>query len=102
MTGLPPDPFFSGPGLDRADALRADDAAREALKSRPDARELVWRDGVPAVAGDGRLEWKPLVAPDLFLGFDGEVACFSPLQVEFADAWAAFGMMAILDRRDAP
>jgi NAD+ diphosphatase len=102
MTGSPPDPFFSGPGLDRADALRADDAAREALKSSPDARELVWRDGVPAVGEDGRLEWKCVAAPDLFLGFDGETACFSPLQEEFADAWAAFGMMAILDASDAP
>jgi NAD+ diphosphatase len=102
MTGSPPDPFFSGPGLDRADALRADDAAREALKSSPDARELVWRDGVPAVGEDGRLEWKCVAAPDLFLGFDGETACFSQLQEEFADAWAAFGMMAILDASDAP
>lgn len=101
MTDLPLDPFFSGPGLDRADALRADDAAREALLAGT-ARELVWRDGLPAVGEDGRLEWRPVDAPDLFLGLDGAAACFSRLQEEFADAWKAFGSMAMLDQRDAP
>jgi NAD+ diphosphatase len=102
MTDLPPEPFFSGPGLDRADALRADEAARQALAVGPGSRELVWRDGVPAVGEDGRLQWKSLETPDLFLGLDGEVACFSPLHEEFADAWTAFGQMAILDPHDAP
>jgi NAD+ diphosphatase len=101
MTDLPLDPFFSGPGLDRADALRADDAARKALLEGS-ARELVWRDGLPTVREDGCLEWRPIDAPDLFLGLDGEAACFSALQEEFADAWKAFGSMAILDPRDAP
>lgn len=98
---MPLDPFFSGPGLDRADAFRADDAARDALLAGT-ARELVWSDGLPAVREDGRLEWRPVDAPHLFLGLDGEAACFSPLQEEFADAWEAFGAMAILDPRDAP
>jgi NAD+ diphosphatase len=102
MTNLPPDPFFSGPGLDRADALRADDAAREALKAGTNCRELVWHEGVPAVGDDGRLLWRPVEAPDLFLGLEGEIACFSSLQEEFADAWKAFGQMAVLDPGDAP
>lgn len=102
MTDLPLDPFFSGPGLDRADALRADDAARDALTAAAGARELLWREGLPAVDDGGRLAWRPVEAPDLFLGLDGEAACFSPLQDEFADAWKAFGLMAILDARDAP
>jgi NAD+ diphosphatase len=102
MTGLPPEPFFSGPGLDRADALRADDAARQALALAPDAMELVWRDGIPAVGENGRLEWKPIETPDLFLGLNGQTPCFSPLQEEFADAWTAFGQLAILDPIDAP
>jgi NAD+ diphosphatase len=102
MTDLPPDPFFSGPGLDRADTLRADEAGRLALAVGPDARELVWRGGVPAVGENGRLEWRSVEAPDLFLGLDGGTACFSPLQEKFADAWTAFGQMAILDPSDAP
>jgi len=101
VTDLLPDPFFSGPGLDRADALRADNAAREALLAGT-ARELVWRDGLPTVREDGRLEWRAIENPDLFLGLEGETACFSSLQEEFADAWKAFGSMAILDSRDAP
>lgn len=102
MTDLLPDPFFSGPGLDRADALRADDATRRLMATESKARELVWRDGVPSVGADGRLEWQAVARPDLFLGLDGDAACFSPLQEEFADAWAAFGQMAVLDRADAP
>jgi NAD+ diphosphatase len=57
---------------------------------------------MPAVLEDGRLEWKPIETPELFLGLDGGTARFSPLQDEFADAWKAFGQMAILDPRDAP
>jgi NAD+ diphosphatase len=102
MTDLPPDPFFSGPGIDRADLLRADEASRQALALAPGARELVWRDGVPSVGEDGRLEWRPVEAPDLFLGLDGKAPRFSALQEEFADAWAAFGQMAVLDPADAP
>ena len=35
-TGLPPEPFFCGPGLDRADALRSDESALEELAARPE------------------------------------------------------------------
>ncbi len=102
MAESPPEPFFAGPGLDRADALRADPTAVDSLAARPEARQLRWRDGLPAVGEDGRLEWEPVETPDLFLGLDGEAGRFSPVRDEFADAWTAFGQMAILDRRDAP
>ena len=100
---LPPDPFFGGPGLDRADALRADDAAIQALAEREDSRELVWRDGLPAVdSGSGRLEWKPIESPALFLGLDGDIPCFSALHDEFAEPRSAFATMGMLDSADAP
>ena len=65
---LPPEPFFSGPGLDRADQVRVDPARLAELAGSEGARQLVWRDGLPAVGDDGRLEWQPASAPDLFLG----------------------------------
>jgi len=99
---LPPEPFFSGPGLDRSDHLRNDEAELQRLAASAAALELVWRDGVPAVNGDGRLELRPAESPALFLGRDGEVPVFSALQADFANAWSAFGQMAILDPRDAP
>lgn len=99
---LPPDPFFSGPGLDRADALRADESAIRALAQREDSRELLWRGGLPAVDPTGHLEWKRLENACLFLGMDGEVGCFCALQDEFAEARSAFATMALLDSTDAP
>jgi NAD+ diphosphatase len=102
MSESRPEPFFSGPGLDRADALRPDEKAIRSLSMRPGARELVWDEGVPAVGQDGRLVWQPVQSPDLFLGLDVETPCFSPLQETFADAWKAFGTMGLLDPSDAP
>jgi NAD+ diphosphatase len=102
MTASPPDPFFSGPGLDRADALRADDAVRDAFKLASGARELVWRDGLPALDGNGRLEWKAVESPDLFLGLDGNVACFCAVQEQIAERSQAVGALALLDAGDAP
>jgi hypothetical protein len=52
---LPPDAFFSGAGLDRADLVRGDPAALRMLTGRDDALELVWTDGLPAFGEDGRL-----------------------------------------------
>jgi len=67
---LQPDPFFSGPGLNRADHLRADPAAIAELASRADARELVWSDGAPVLDELGMLCWQPAAGePMLFLGF---------------------------------
>ena len=63
-----PEPFFSGPGIDRADVLRADPSRVAELAQSGCARQLVWRDGLPAVGEDGRLEWQPVSEPALFLG----------------------------------
>lgn len=99
---MPPEPFFSGPGLDRADLLRVqpDEVAR--LAERGDARELKWRDGFPAIGEDGRLEWQPLGSPDLFLGLAGEEPRFSALQSEVGETRAAFASLGQLDPADAP
>lgn len=102
MTNASVEPFFSGPGLDRADALRADEAAIQALAAKEFARELQWENGLPKLAADGRLTWTAAASPDLFLGLDGEQPCFSPIIQVTADARSAFPQMALLDRRDAP
>ena len=70
---MPPDPFFAGPGLDRADALRVRPEAIAALARRDDARLLRWVDGAPSLDDQGRLEWEAVAGyPPLFLGLDGE------------------------------
>ena len=63
-----PEPFFSGPGIDRADQVRVDGARLAEIASRNDGLQLLWRDGLPAVGADGRLEWKLATSSDLFLG----------------------------------
>lgn len=102
MTSVSLEPFFSGPGLDRADALRADEAAIHALATTDRARELQWENGLPKLAPDGRLTWRTTVNPELFLGFDGDNPCFSSITQVAADARAAFPLMGLLDRGDAP
>jgi len=99
---LPPEPFFSGPGLDRADALRLDESALRALEGRDDARELIWRAGFPAVTPDGWLEWRPRGEAGLFLGLSEGVPCFSEVATPGAGARAAFPLLAILERDEAP
>jgi len=99
---LPPEPFFSGPGLDRADHLRANETELRRLADHPGALELVWNDGFPALDSDGRLELRPAGNSEFFLGLRDGVPVFSSFQDEFADPWKAFSLMAILDARDAP
>ena len=102
---MPPDPFFAGPGLDRADHLRADPAAIAALAAHPDARELAWDNGAPALDVDGRLRWQAVGdAPALFLGLDGTAPRFSTLPDGTAqvDARAHFGLLSLLDAAEAP
>lgn len=101
-SALPPDPFFSGSGLDRADALRADEAAIARLAGREDARELKWTDGLPDLTADGRLAWQPVERPELFLGLDGDSPRFSSVQPAEATPWAAFPLLAVLAPDDAP
>jgi NAD+ diphosphatase len=99
---LRPEPFFSGRGLDRADALRADPAAIARLASVPGARELAWRDGLPAIGEDGSLIWKDVDSPDLFLGFDGEKPRFTAIPPSVEGSRAAFGIMGSLSALEAP
>jgi NAD+ diphosphatase len=99
---LPPEPFFSSAGLDRADALRGDEAAVGALAEREDARELKWANGLPELTEDGELAWQPVAKPELFLGLDGDSPRFSAIHDAEAAPWAAFPSLAILTDRDAP
>jgi NAD+ diphosphatase len=99
---LPPEPFFSGAGLDRADALRGDAAVIAALAGHNAARELAWSGGLPELTADGRLAWQPVTTPELFLGLDGESPRFSPIHDAEGAPWAAFPLLAILTDGDAP
>ena len=99
---LPPDAFFSGSGLDRADPVRGDPAAIRMLVRRDDARELVWTDGLPALGADGRLQWREAKSPDLFLGLVGDAPRFSALQPSVGDVRAAFMSVGLLDANEAP
>ena len=99
---MPPEPFFSGAGLDRADAVRGDAPAIAALTGHSDARELAWSGGLPELTADGRLAWQPVTTPELFLGFDGESPRFSAIHEAEGAPWAAFPLLAILTDGDAP
>jgi NAD+ diphosphatase len=99
---LPPDIFFSGPGLDRADQLRGDPQALAGLAQAPHARQLVWENGLPALDGNGGLRWSAVERPELFLGLDGDRACFSAIGAEGGDLRAQFGALAHLAAADAP
>jgi NAD+ diphosphatase len=101
-TGLPPEPFFSGPGLDRADALRGDPKALAALANHSGARQLKWRDGVPELDQNGRLAWAPLDKPELFLGLDDEAPRFTTIEDVETRPYSVFPLMAVLDAVDAP
>ena len=97
-----PEPFFSGEGLNRADALRADPEAIARLAERPEARELAWKDGLPAIAEDGNLVWQQVTAPDLFLGLDGDRPRFASIPDSVEGYRAAYEMMANLSAEQAP
>lgn len=97
---LPPEPFFSGPGLDRADAFRARSDALAELARDEGARELVWFDGQPLLDNDGRLCWQRISEPALFLGLEDGRPRFSPVPTS-APA-VAYGLLAQLHPDDAP
>ena len=102
---MPPDPFFAGEGLDRADHLRADAAAIAALHHHGEALQLSWLDGAPAVDEHGKLQWEPIAgAPPLFLGFSQSKPRFSALPDGNAPAtaYAHFQLLSLLDASDAP
>ncbi len=99
---MPPDPFFSGAGLDRADLLRGDPDGLSALARQPDAMELLWADGLPALSSDGRLGWQPVRSPDLFLGMADDGPRFSPVPDGSHDFRAQFAALGLLHPADAP
>jgi len=98
---LPPEPFFSGPGIDRADQVRVD-PTRLAELTGAGARQLIWRDGFPAVGEDGRLEWQAASATDLFLGIQDGEPRFSATEQPHANARAAFDTIGVLAEDEAP
>jgi len=98
---LRPEPFFSGPGIDRADQSRVD-PLRLAELTGAGARQLIWRDGLPAVGTDGRLEWQAASATDLFLGIQDGQPRFSATEQPHANARAAFDTIGSLAENEAP
>ena len=102
---MPPDPFFAGEGLDRADHLRADPSAIAALREHSGALELLWANGAPAIDDAGRLRWHEISGePPLFLGLDGTAPRFSNLPdgTTPGDARAHFQLLSLLHAGDAP
>jgi NAD+ diphosphatase len=98
---LPPEPFFAGSGLDRADLLRAQPDEIAALAERPDALQLQWADGMPAQDAQGRLVWTAVEQPLLFLGLDGDSPRFSALPDQ-PPSGVNFSLLAQLDGQQAP
>jgi NAD+ diphosphatase len=99
---LRPEPFFSGPGIDRADQVRVDQDRFAELASRDDGLQLLWRDGLPAVGEDGRLEWKLATSSELFLGIMDGRPRFSASEQPHANARAAFDTIGSLSFEEAP
>lgn len=102
---MPPDPFFSGDGLDRADALRCQPEVISTLAARGDARQLRWNDGAPDLDNEGRLAWTSVLGePPLFLGLDGDAPRFSNLPDGEApvDSRAHLALLGQLGEGDAP
>ncbi|GAA4034118.1 NAD(+) diphosphatase [Sphingomonas rosea] len=99
---MPPDIFFAGPGLDRADALRGQPDEIAALAASPTARQLEWEFGLPAIDEQGRLRWGPVTDPELFLGLDGDEPRFSVIGPEAGDLRAQFNLLGHLSATEAP
>lgn len=97
-----PEPFFSGPGIDRADQIRVDEIQLAQIATSGDARQLMWRDGLPAVGSDGKLEWQAAGSVELFLGIQAGKPLFSAAEQPHANARAAFDTIGLLDEAEAP
>ena len=102
IAALLPEPFFSGAGLDRGDSLRADEHELGRFARRPDARQLVWQDGLPQLDSSGRLIWSAPFKAELFLGLEQGAPRFSEIAAVTADARTAFPLMSLLHAQDAP
>ena len=99
---MPPEPFFAGAGIDRADSLRNRPAEIAALLASPDARALVWSGGVPALDAEGALMWAAVSGDEqLFLGIDDRAPRFAALPAEAAGPKAR-NVLALLGGEDAP
>ena len=102
---LPPDPFFAGEGLDRADHLRADPEAIFALLRHEASQQLLWENGAPAVDEGGKLRWGPIDgSPAVLLGLNHGSPRFSALPDGDApaNAYAHFQLLSLLDAAEAP
>lgn len=99
---MPPEPFFSGPGIDRADQVRVDEAKLAEVVASENGLQLLWREGLPAVGPDGRLEWQAAQSSDLFLGIQDGRARFSASELPHANARAAFDTIGTLSEDEAP
>ena len=99
---MSPEPFFAGPGIDRADAVRNRSEAVAELLTQPDARALVWADGVPALGPAGSLSWLAVAGDEqLFLGLDDGAPRFAKLPGVAAGAQAR-SILGQLDPTNAP
>src|SRR3990170_1566536 len=100
---LPPEPFFSGAALDRADLLRGQPERIDEMAADQAARQLRWTDGFPVLDLEGRLSWGEVEDPALFLGLENGEPRFSSLGIQTPkDARAAFGLLAQIHPADAP
>jgi len=97
-----PDIFFSGTGIDRADAARGSPSRLADFAASDQALELVWRDGIPAIGDGGRLEWGPVIDPSLFLGLDRGAPRFSAVVDPSSQAFSVMPLLAHLDWAEAP
>ena len=99
---MTPEPFFAGPGIDRADALRNRPEAVADLLASPQARGMVWDGGVPALDSAGSLVWGAVRGDEpLFLGLDEDAPRFSSLP-SFAAGAEVRAILGQLAPTDAP
>lgn len=97
---------FAGSHIDRADHIRNDPAALEALRTRQ--ARLLRMDGLdPVLTAQGTLDWGTLAdaAPDselVFLGLDGDRGCFAEVRTSYPSGSphagpASWNAMAVLE-----
>ena len=99
---MPPDPFFAGPGIDRADALRGKPEAIAALLASPQATALTWTGGAPALDASGKLVWTATKGDEpLFLGIDQGEPRFAALP-PIGPGPDTRALLGLLDVQDAP
>ncbi len=104
---LPPDPFFAGGGLDRADpSARRPGGDRRPAAAMPRPAQLVWDNGAPAIDERGKLRGEPVAGdPPLFLGLStAQLRASRPCPTAMCpvDARAHFQLLALLDASEAP